>query len=313
MSQSSALHRQMIACINRFAPSLGYTQSSLFGVRFMRADHRLKQIPVLYEPSIVIVCQGQKVGYLANKTYHYDAQQYMVLSVPLPFVSETYASEDEPLLAISISLDFEVISQLLLSLEHHQIALIDSAPESIMSTPLEQKLLQTTVHLLAVLDSPTEAELLGPAIIRELFYRVLIGPRGGALKAAMSTQSQFGRIAKVLKWIHREYASHLNVALLSSMAGLSEPAFYRHFKAVTHLSPIQYIKAIRLHQARLLMIRDNMTSAGAALRVGYESASQFNREFKRFFGRTPGHEKRQMQTAFSLHPPVHFEQLLAPH
>lgn len=170
----------------------------------------------------------------------------------------------------------------------------------IVSAPLDATLADTTVRLLRALASPLEARMPGPAIVRELCFRVLMGPQGGAIRAALANQGNFGRIARVLRRIHRDYAEMLDVSSLAREAGLSVPAFHAHFKTVTTTSPIQYIKAVRLHQARLLMIRDHLTAAAAGARVGYESASQFNREFKRFFGRSPGDEAREMRSAFAL-------------
>ncbi|KGD71932.1 AraC family transcriptional regulator [Tatumella morbirosei] len=293
----------MAAMICQLAPQEGHTLTLLDGVRLMRADGALGRTPVLYEPGIVIVCQGHKRGYLADKIYHYDPLHYLVLSVPLPFSTETDASPEEPLLAVSIRLDMTAVADLVMTIDHHDNALSNS-PVGIVSTPLDDTLADTTVRLLKVLFSPIEARVLGPGIVRELIFRVLLGDRGGAIRAALACHGNFGRIARTLRRIHLEYTQPLDVASLAQEAGLSVPAFHVHFKAVAATSPIQYIKSVRLHQARLMMIRDNVTAAGAAARVGYESASQFNREFKRLFGRSPGEEARTMRTAFALMEPV---------
>jgi len=293
----------MAAMICQLAPHEGHTLTLLDGVRLMRADGALGRTPVLYEPGIVIVCQGHKRGYLADKIYHYDPLHYLVLSVPLPFSTETDASPEEPLLAVSIRLDMTAVADLVMTIDHHDNALSDS-PVGIVSTPLDDTLADTTVRLLKVLFSPIEARVLGPGIVRELIFRVLLGDRGGAIRAALACHGNFGRIARTLRRIHLDYTQPLDVASLAQEAGLSVPAFHVHFKAVAATSPIQYIKSVRLHQARLMMIRDNVTAAGAAARVGYESASQFNREFKRLFGRSPGEEARTMRTAFALMEPV---------
>ncbi|CCJ79468.1 Transcriptional regulator, AraC family [Cronobacter dublinensis 1210] len=163
------------------------------------------------------------------------------------------------------------------------------------------------------LSHPQEAQILGPAIVKELYYRVLMGEQGGAIRAALASVGKFSRIARVLQRIHTDYAGRLDVATLAAEAGMSAPAFHAHFKAVTRNSPVQYIKAVRLHQARLMMIRDNLSAATAAVRVGYESPSQFNREFRRLFGRTPGAETREMKQSFALLPPTQFEAMTANH
>ncbi|KLU23870.1 AraC family transcriptional regulator [Caballeronia mineralivorans PML1(12)] len=302
----------MVSLLQRLAPNEGYTQSALEGVRFMRSNRPLGRTPVLYEPSIVIVCQGRKLGFLGEEVYVYDAQHYLVLSVPLPFSTETEASESEPMLAVSLHLDLIELTDLILAIDRsgcHQ----PSAPLGILSTPLEGDLAEATLRLLQALSSPLDAEILGPAIVREICYRVLIGERGGAMRAALAHQGRFGRVAKALRRIHTDYAQSLDVSRLAEEAGMSVPAFHVNFRTVTLTSPIQYIKSTRLHQARLLMIRDGLTAASASARVGYESPSQFSREFKRFFGRSPADEARDMRASFALSPAAKINDFAASH
>ncbi|WP_082163491.1 AraC family transcriptional regulator [Caballeronia mineralivorans] len=303
---------RMVSLLQRLAPNEGYTQSALEGVRFMRSNRPLGRTPVLYEPSIVIVCQGRKLGFLGEEVYVYDAQHYLVLSVPLPFSTETEASESEPMLAVSLHLDLIELTDLILAIDRsgcHQ----PSAPLGILSTPLEGDLAEATLRLLQALSSPLDAEILGPAIVREICYRVLIGERGGAMRAALAHQGRFGRVAKALRRIHTDYAQSLDVSRLAEEAGMSVPAFHVNFRTVTLTSPIQYIKSTRLHQARLLMIRDGLTAASASARVGYESPSQFSREFKRFFGRSPADEARDMRASFALSPAAKINDFAASH
>ncbi|MDR5906591.1 AraC family transcriptional regulator [Franzmannia qiaohouensis] len=314
MATRPALDAQerMIELLYRLAPQEGYTQSLLNEVRFMRSDRPLKLTPVLYEPSIVIVCQGRKWGYLGDDVYLYDALHYLVLSVPLPFASDTEANPEEPLLAMSIRLDMAVVAELAFMLDQAH-ARSESTPRGMLSTPLGESMADATLRLLEALSSPTEAQVLAPGIVREIYYRVLVGEQGGSVRAALVQQGQFGRIAKALQRIHADYADALEVGRLASDVGMSTPAFHVHFKAVTQTTPLQYIKSTRLHQARLMMIRDGLTAAGAAARVGYESASQFSREFKRFFGRPPGEEVREMRASLALLPPAQAMGLAQPH
>lgn len=296
---------KMVRLLEKLAPNEGYTQSALDSVRLMRSDRPLARTPVLYEPSIVIVCQGRKLGFLGNEVYTYDAQHYLVLSVPLPFSSETQASPEEPLLAVSIRLDLIALSDLMAQMggagtDYH------ARPVGMASTRLEGRLTRTTLRLLEALTDPVEAQILGPNIVREIYYRVLTGEQGGAMRAALAHHGRFGRVARALKRIHTDYATPLSVTHLAQEAGMSVPAFHANFRTVTQTSPIQYIKSTRLHQARLMMIRDGVTAAAAAARVGYESAPQFSREFKRLFGRTPLDEVRDMRESFTLSPAVRF-------
>ncbi|MCG1054519.1 AraC family transcriptional regulator [Mycetohabitans sp. B5] len=301
----------MVNLLERLAPNEGYTQSALESVRFMRSNRPLGRTPVLYEPSIVIVCQGRKLGFLGDQVYVYDAQHYLVLSVPLPFSTETEASESEPMLAVSLRLDLAELADLILTIDQSS-CYQQGAPLGILSTPLDGDLADATFRLLRALTSPLDAQVLGPAIVREICYRVLVGQQGAALRAALAHQGRFGRVAKALRRIHADYAQPLDVSSLAKEAGMSVPAFHANFRAATLTSPIQYIKSTRLHQARLMMIRDGLTAASASARVGYESPSQFSREFKRFFGRSPVDEARDMRASFALSPATQLDVFAAP-
>lgn len=309
---SQTVQQQTCALLRQLAPQEGYTASLLDSVRFMRADRQWARTPVLYEPSIIIICQGSKRAFLADKMYRYDAQHYLVLSVPLPFSAETEATSAEPLLGLAIRLDAATLARLVTQVAAADISLAET-PASIISTPVNETLADSTLRLLQALSDPLEAQVLGPARVEEICFRVLLGEQGGAVRAALTYQGHFGRIARALQRIHADWQQPLDVPHLASEAGMSVPRFHLHFKSVTQTSPIQYLKSLRLHQARLMMIRDNLTAAGAAARVGYESDSQFNREFKRMFGRTPADEARVMKRAFALLPPEQLSARLEAH
>lgn len=304
------VQQRTCALLSQLARQEGYTESLLDSVRFMRADRQWARTPVLYEPSIIIICQGSKRAFLAEKMYRYDAQHYLVLSVPLPFSAETEATSEEPLLGIAVRLDATLVARLVAQLVDVETAL---PPAGIISTPVNDTLAESTLRLLEALSDPLEAKVLGPARVEEICFRVLMGEQGGAVRAALTYQGHFGRIARALQRIHADWRLPLDVPHLANEAGMSVPRFHLHFKTVTQTSPIQYVKSLRLHQARLMMIRDNLTAAGAAARVGYESDSQFNREFKRMFGRSPAEEARVMKRAFELLPPEQLSGQLQAH
>lgn len=294
---------RMTELILRLAPTEGSTMSLLDGVTLSRSHRAIVRTPALYEPSIIIIAQGRKRGFHDGQAYVYDAQHYFALAVPLPFAVETEASEEEPLLGMVIRIDLATTAQLALAVDEIQPQ-ADKRPATMFATPLDDRLGDAALRLLEALADPTEARLLGPGFVREITYRVLMSEQGGGLRAALTQGSHFGRIAKALRRIHVEYARPLDVATLASDVNMSVPTFHAHFKTVTATSPIQYIKAMRLHHARLLMIQGSLTAATAADRVGYESPSQFSREFKRFFGRSPVDEARHFKDLLEIAPSV---------
>lgn len=294
----------MVDLLRALAPREGYNLTTLPDVRILRSDHPLPRTPVLYDPGIVIVCQGCKRGYFRDQVYRYDEQHYLAVSVPVPFVMETDASPERPLLAIYMHLDFKVAAELMIQIDRQGISTPAAAPQSMMSSPMDEALKSSVLRFLETIGEPLDAAVLGPALVRELYFRVLTGAQGSALRAALTRRGQFGKIGKALRRIHATYAQPLNLTQLADEAGMSVPTFHSHFKAITGMSPMQYVKSARLHQARLLMVRQSMTATAAGYMAGYESPSQFNREFKRLFGLPPAEEARRMRASFAL-PPAH--------
>lgn len=294
--------QSMIDLLLKLAPNEGYTLSILNGVKLMRANRYMPRMPVLYEPSIVVVLQGKKIGYLGDQVFQYDPQQFLVLSLPLPFESETFGAAEEPMLAISIRIDLAVVAELVLSLDANNSQ--SGLPQlSMVSTAMDDQLSDAVLRLLQVLTSRQESEILGTSIMREIYYRVLTGQQGSAIREALTHQSHFSKIGKALKRIHTDFASELDVSILAEYANMSVAAFHANFKALTGTSPMQYLKTTRLHKARLHMLQDSMSASTASRKVGYESISQFSREFKRLFGRTPMSEVAEMKHSLIEMPP----------
>jgi AraC-like DNA-binding protein len=293
------LRHRMIGLLRELAPEEGYTLTPLPDVRLLRADRPLSRTPVLYEPGLVIVVQGRKRGFLGDEVFVYDEQHYLVVSVPVPFTMETDASTDEPLLAIYFRLDHAMAAELCIQIDERHGA-SSAAPRGLYSSPMEDALAASVLRLLEALTNPPEGEVLGAALVREIYYRVLSGAQGGSLRAALAQQGKFGMVARAIRLIHSRYDEALSVDELANEAAMSTPTFHAHFRAMTGTSPMRYVQSTRLHQARLLMLRQHTTAAAAAAAVGYESASQFSREFRRLFGRPPVEEVERMKRNFAM-------------
>ncbi len=278
--------RRLAELLGDLARGEGFSPSRLPGVKFMRSTSPIVRGQVSYDPSIVIVAQGRKRGYLGGQTFTYDANHYLVLSVPLPFECETVASPDGPLLGISIGVTPAVVAEIMMEMEK-ALPIPMGKPQAIRANPLDDRMYDAAIRLVRALGSADEARILAPQVVREITYWVLCGEEGGTLRALAAPHTHFGQISRALQRIHTDYATPIDMASLASEAGMSISTFHAHFKAVTSSPPLQYLKTIRLHKARMLMVNEGQTASSACRLVGYESASQFNREFKRFFGDTP--------------------------
>ncbi len=294
--------RRLVALARGLAPEEGYNLTALPGVRMLRSDRKLARTPVLYDPGIVIVCQGRKRGYFGEQVYLYDERHYLAVAVPVPFTMESDGTPARPLLAIYMHLDVRMAAELMLELDRHHLPPDREAPRSMMSSPMDPALRSSVLRLLEAMSQPLEASILGPGLLREVYFRVLAGPQGKAMRLALAMQGPFGRIGKALRHIHASYAQPLGLAQLAHEAGMSVPSFHQHFRTVTQTSPMQYLKSTRLHQARLLMVREGITAEAASYAVGYASASQFTREFKRLFGLPPVAEVKRMRKDFAIPP-----------
>jgi AraC-like DNA-binding protein len=206
--------------------------------------------------------------------------------VPIPFECEASASPEEPLLVVTVSVEPALLGELLLEMDE-AVPPAGPPPRGIYSSPLTEELSGAVIRLLECLRSPLDSRVLGRQAAREVVYRVLRGEHGGALRALAGRNEQFTRVARVLRLIHADYSRPLATEDLARRAGMSVSAFLHNFKAVTGSSPLQYLKRIRLHRARVLMAHEGHNASTAAAKVGYQSPTQFSREYRRLFGVPP--------------------------
>ncbi|MBR9885631.1 MAG: AraC family transcriptional regulator, partial [Oceanospirillales bacterium] len=243
---------------------------------------------------IYIVAQGEKRAYLGEQVYQYDALNYLVLPVPMPLEAEVIdASCEKPYFALRLVLDLALLGELLLEMDMPSAAGNETSMRGIYVAPMDGDLEDVLQRLMRCLQEEGEerSRVLGPLLIKEALYHLLRGPQGWQLHAFAQQHRHHHRIAQVLQLIQLSYEQTLEVSELADLANMSVSSLHHHFKAVTGLSPIQYIKTVRLHQARRLMLHDRKGISDAAFKVGYASPSQFSREYKRLFGLAPSEDR----------------------
>lgn len=279
-------------------PDGGAVESPYQGVRFFKETQHVRRRPMLYNPGLCIVASGAKVGHLGDQSFHYDADNYLVVSVTMPFESESFPGEDEPLLGVYIDIDMgqlnDLISQMDLQAEFPDMG--EGYPLGIGPSAMDGDMKDAVTKLLKALRSEREARILALGLVREIFYRALCGSQAQVLYSLAKGNTSFAQVGRVISLMEENYNEKLDVRQLADSAHMSVSAFHKAFKEITADSPLQYLKKIRLSRARDLIVQQNMKAYLAADAVGYESPSQFSREFKRHFGQNPAEVIREMRS-----------------
>lgn len=249
-----------------------------------------------YEPGVTVIAQGRKRVDLGRTTFIYGASRYLLTSLDLPIVSQIIeASEEAPCLAMSLKLEMPMIREVLSreGIPVDQVVLVSPAMATGEATV---EILSACCRLVDLMDTPQDIPFLSGLIQREIIYRILRGPEGARLRAIATLGDQSHRTAKAIAWIKANYAKPLRVGDLAQIAGMGLSTLHHHFRVLTAMSPLQYQKQLRLQAARGRMLIEGLDAASAAFEVGYESASQFNREYSRLFGRTPMRDVRTLRS-----------------
>ncbi len=265
----------------------GIHSTAIEQFEFMRESTAPTALCAVYEPTLCIILQGKKETLLGKETYHYGAAQYIVVTVDLPLSGLIVeATPDEPYLGVKLSLDATLLWDIIDQIQHSTDKKENSVRGFFVSDA-DESLIDCAIRLTRLLDTPEDIPFLAPMIVREIYYRLLIGEQGQAIRQIAIFGSHMQRIAEVIKLIKADFTKSLRVDDLAKQANMSPASFHRHFKAVTSMSPMQYQKQLRLMEARRLMLIENADVTNAAYQVGYESASQFSREYSRMFGMSP--------------------------
>jgi AraC-like DNA-binding protein len=251
--------------------------------------------PAIYYPLLCVIAQGRKRVFLGNEEFHWDATSYLVVSVDLPVSGQVL---EAPCLCFVLALDVATLAALLLEMPP---AALNCAPSKAMAiNKLDDELFDPVLRLIRLLDKPEHIPILARLIEREILYRLLLGPRGEMLRQLALPASRLSQIRRAIDQIRSRFDQPLRVEELARAAGMSQPSFHRHFRAVTAMSPLQFQKQIRLREARRRLLSQHADAARIGFEVGYESASQFSREYCRLFGSPPGRDARRLRQSLTL-------------
>lgn len=285
----------LVDIIDRHTPEDGTYPCALPGVTLIRASSPTMPMPVIYTPTLCLVAQGAKEARLGETTYRYNAENYLIASVELPVMgSVVEATEELPYLCLQLDFDMTTLSELVIS---YPGTLIDAQdpPAGIMLNKTTPELLDAAVRLASLLDTPHDIDALAPLTLREIFYRLLTGSQGYIIRHMAQAESRFSQIARSIIWIRTHFREACRIEQAASVAGMSRSAFHHHFKAVTTMSPIAFRTHLRMQEARRLMVSDAVDAASAGFHVGYESPSQFSRDYVRIFGISPARHASQLR------------------
>jgi len=252
-------------------------------------------MPVIYTPTLCLVAQGTKEARLGKTAYCYDAANYLIASVELPVMGSVIeATAERPYLCLQLDFDMTELSELAI---RYPSPLTDTqaSPSGIMLNKNTPELLDAAVRLASLLDTPQDIGALAPLILREILYRLLTGPQGDIIRHMAQAESRLNQIARSIIWIRTHFREACRIEQAASVAGMSRSAFHHHFKAITTMSPIAFRTHLRMQEARRLMVSDAIDAASAGFHVGYESPSQFSRDYVRIFGISPARHASQLR------------------
>jgi len=274
------------AVVSRHIAEDGSQETAVPGLVLFRASATTELDATVYEPSLCVVIQGAKEVIVGEEIYRYDPASSLLVSVDLPASSRVIkASSEKPCLVAVVALDIALVGELLYKVS--TLPATNGSGRGVCLAAMDELLASAVERLLALLDAPEDIDALAPLIRQEITYRVLTGPQGERLRQIASAGAPAYRVSRAIQWLKSNFAKPLSVDSLADQVGLSNSSLHLHFKKITAMSPLQFQKQLRLQEARRLLLSESIDAAGAAYRVGYESPSQFSREYRRMYGAPP--------------------------
>jgi AraC-like DNA-binding protein len=294
--QTTVMRAELAAMIDRITVTDGARETAIPRLTLARASHMQHPVHAIHEPAFCVLAQGSKRVLLGDEVYIYDSSQYLVVSQNLPVSGQVIdASPEAPYLGLRLSFDVKDIAALALDLQLGETLPVRASQRGIFTGELSTTLLDPVLRLVGLLDSPEDVPALAPLITREILYRLLKSADGWRLAQMAVVDSHSQRIAQAISVLSMRFQDPLRVEDLADEVHMSVSSLHQHFKAVTAMSPLQFQKQLRLQESRRIMISEHVDAATAGHRVGYESQSQFNREYSRFFGLPPARDVKRLR------------------
>jgi AraC-like DNA-binding protein len=289
---------QLAALVERHASGDGVHATAIAGLRLLRSTRHSEPIHTLYEPALCLLAQGRKQVLLGDRVTEYDPLNHLVVSQDLPVAGQVIgATPDAPYLCVWLKLDQNELAALMLDIGRPPEPANPPAARGLYTEPTEAPLLDAALRLVRLLDTPRDIAALAPLVRREILYRLLASPNGWRLASTATPDSHDQRISRAIAWLRPRLYEPLRIGEMAQAVHMSQSSLHQHFKAVTAMSPLQYQKRLRLQEARRLLLGEGIDAATAGHRVGYQSPSQFSREYARLFGAPPGRDSERLRQA----------------
>jgi len=294
--------KELVSTINGLVNSDGIHSTAIPSLRLIRASNVSEPLHSIYDPSLLVIAQGAKIVTLADENYQYDPSTYLVTSVHLPITGQIIkASPEVPYLCVQLRFSTDQILDIIKESNQAWSGKMDSGRGMVVNR-VNSDLLDAVLRLVRLLDTPKDIPVLSPLIIREILYRILQDKQGDLIKQFAMIGSHANSIAKVIQLINTDFSKPLRIEDLAKKVNMSTSSLHNQFKKVTAMSPLQYQKLIRLQEARRLLFAESSEAADVSFQVGYESPSQFSREYARMFGLPPISDINRLRDSLSSFP-----------
>lgn len=296
MKSDKTLRSTILERALRYAETTGTHPTPLSTLWVIRRDGKTEAVPGTYSPSVCLVLQGEKVAWAGDRMYRYDSANYLVSGVDLPATAQiTSATPSRPFICLKLELQPSIVYDILQETTRGAGRMTQKTSALIYVDEVDAVLRDAFDRLLRTLDDPNELGILSPLIVREIHYRLMSSRFGSKVQQLGVIGSSTQRIVKAIERLRMDYAMPLRIVDLAELVNMSPSSFHHHFRQVTHMSPLQYQKQLRLQEARRLLSIETTDAASVAFQVGYESPSQFSREYRRLFGESPIRDKERLR------------------